>query len=503
MSVEQSPSRVAVIGIDGGSFDVIGPWIERGELPTLAKLVQDGAHGVLQSTIPPVSLPAWASFMTGKSPGHHGLYYFWRDGPQRTLFNSVHLRSDTIWDLLSDQGLTSIVVNVTGTYPPRALQGALVSGMLTPSVESDFTYPPELKAEIRGREGGYRIDFDPRSADRLQDLHRVTESRVAATKYLAQRFGDWRLLVTVFTESDRVQHGFWHDREKSVLSYFKLLDGYLAELLEMLDEQDTVIVMSDHGFTTVTKRLYVNAWLEQEGYLATRTFREVPEREKLSFWRRVFGKRRSRIRWEDTRAYYYGYSSRGININLKGREATGIVEPGDEYEELRSELIARLPALRDPHTDRPVFECVMRKEDLYTGEFLDTIPDIILIPADEAYHIRSNVRKRHVVAPYKEPKGEHSERGMLIVRGPAARRGVETTGRIIDVAPTILYLLCQPVPTDMDGTVLTDALAEEYVATHPVEHCDPKPRARDSVAVYDESGRQEVEDRLRGLGYMD
>jgi len=155
-----SRTKVMVIGLDAATLDLIGPWVESGELPFTGRLIRDGASGRLRSTIIPSSLPAWSSFATGKKPGKQGLVSFWQEGPRRKYFNSTHLGTVTMWDIVGNAGKKCTVINVPGTYPPRPVNGQLVAGMLTPDTRASYTYPPELKSAIEEVVPGYRIDYD-------------------------------------------------------------------------------------------------------------------------------------------------------------------------------------------------------------------------------------------------------------------------------------------------------------------------------------------------------
>ena len=132
-------SRFLVIGIDGGTFDLIRPWAEAGDLPNLARLMAEGVHGPLESTLPPVTAPAWSTFATGKNPGKHGVFDFILPmGGRYDLVNATSIHAPTLWQIISEAGLKCGVMNVPVTYPPAPINGFVIGGMLSP-VSGAFT----------------------------------------------------------------------------------------------------------------------------------------------------------------------------------------------------------------------------------------------------------------------------------------------------------------------------------------------------------------------------
>lgn len=501
-----STEKVFVIGLDGTTFEVIDPWIKSGELPTLQRLVTEGASGTCHSTVPPVSLPAWASFMTGKDPGGHGLFSFWKEGKKRQFLNSRCLGSAAMWDAAGEAGKKSIVINVAGTYPPRPIPGVLVTGMLTPSTQREYCYPADVKGLIETEVGDYWIDPEWGHPDFESDLEHVCHvagRRAEAAQLLKTRY-EWDLFIVVFTGTDRAQHRFLYQRDDDLRAYYRALDQHIGELIGDLDSDTHVVLMSDHGFAAARKKVYVNSWLERHGYQRTYSCPRDAEAASKSRWRRIFGKRKREILWEKTRAFYYAVDAHGVSLNVRGRELGGIVEPGDEYETLRAEIIAGLREIRDPDTGKCPFSQVLPKEELYPGgPYMDSVPDIMLVRGSEEYLLRRNLHKRSNFRWYDTVRSWHSARGFVIVAGPGAAAGKEMEGNLIDLAPTILHLLGVPVPEDMHGKVLTGALTPEFVAEHPVRSGPPTRPPELPEACDDEADSEEVQQRLRGLGYLD
>jgi len=339
---------------------------------------------------------------------------------------------------------------------------------------------------------------------------------------------DWDLFIVVFTGTDRTLHTFWNERDTIGLEFFKEVDRYLADLAGDLSEEVQVIVVSDHGFTTCDKVLRMNRWLEKEGYLKTRPMVrhgggiDAPGHEQLPpsirrgsrpdggryrGLRSLLTKRKKAIDWSRTRAYCYGGLVAGINIVVAGRDPGGIVKPGREYERLRAEIMAKLRQVTDPYTGQKVFREVVEKEKLWSGKFMDDLPDIVMMLASEKYLFKTSVNKRRVIRRYvrhrRGKKGWHARDGLIIMKGSLIKRGATVAADLIDVAPTVVHLLGLSVPRDMDGRVLTEAFTEQFLASHPVEYSDPlvhRPEP-EPEATSDEWERA-IERRLKGLGYM-
>jgi len=558
-------ARVLVIGLDGATFRLIRPMVAAGALPHLGRLLREGAHGVLRSTIQPSSEQAWSTFMTGVQNGKHGVFGFVQRKPESYEYQYTNARSQrarTIWRILSERGRRIISINMPMTYPPEPVNGVLVGGLLSPSVHSRFTYPDGIYDELKRAIGGYIIDVDIETgnlgdageARLLAAIAQMTRYRIDAAKYLG-RTRPWDLLSIVFGSADRASHKFWkymdlarlasaQDGKAGVVpSIYRQLDAAVGELLEAFaDEQTLVLVVSDHGFGPLKKAFFLNQWLVQQGYMAwqapgrqtlgtrvrngfNRVLRRAvhwldqpwlatAKRAAFALWPDLKGKLHSsmayaQVDWARTRAYGSGTMG-NIYLNVRGREPAGVVAPGAEYETLRSEIIAGLRELRDPETDKPVFEAVYRREEIYHGPYLALAPDIVGL-LDPTYHIAAvdwRPAGGAVIAPLGDEllfvgdlTGQHDMDGILIAYGPGVRRGAEVAGAgIVDMAPTILAALGEPIPDDMDGRVV-NALFERPLSAG-VTSAGPAQPAQEAGDGYSEEEAEEVAARLRGLGYV-
>lgn len=562
----EHPPRLLVIGLDGATFDLIKPWAAEGKLPTLARLIAEGSHGLLRSVPNMNSAGAWTSFATGKNPGKHGIYYFDEhvDGSYQKRFLSGSARDGvTFWQYLSRAGKRQLIVNVPMTYPAEAINGCMLAGEDTPSTDSPgFAYPAGLAAELRQNVGDYIIDHgiwgfmkQGRKDLALERLLQTIDKRQAYARYLLQR-KPWDLAVVVFTESDAAHHVFWRDMDPrhpdhtaqgaaqfadAIQRVYQKLDACVAELLADAGPA-TVIIMSDHGGGFDQRGSeYLNGWLADRGYLvyerteqapapgnaARRAVRTLAERiyrlldkrlnreSKRKLQRLLPGVRErvessirfKNIDWTRTRAYADGVKDE-VWINLRGREPQGVVDPAG-YDALADELRLALQDCRDAQTGQPVVEWVRRRDELYQGPHVGRAPDLS-IHWRAAFVISGLLGKdgRPIARATWLPRrqfisGGHRPDGILIAWGEQVRHNVEVLGaQLMDLCPTILHLMGQPAPADMDGTVLHDLLSEtqEQAAAAPgVADVTPAPAGE----AYSAEEAAAIEERLRGLGYIE
>jgi predicted AlkP superfamily phosphohydrolase/phosphomutase len=426
--------RVLIIGWDGATFDLIRPWIEEGQLPNLRRLLEQGVHGPLLSTLPPWSFQAWSSFMTGKNPGKHGIYDFFRTplGTYDLEFVNAEQRRGgaTFWEILSDAGRQVVSIAIPGTFPPDPVNGVMISGFDFPGegpgshVDARGMYPPQLFEELRGAVGLYPID-PPILKEMDRGRYDVALERVLETARQQGAFAryllthkPWDCFMMVFGESDTASHYFWQycDRnspfftrhpeglQDALLQVYQELDRQTGELIALAPADTAVIVMSDHGSGGISDWvLFPNGWLQEQGFVRLRgqaARRLAGLRERLKQWGvatlptwvqrllyrnalRALGRFEARVRygiidWAHTRAYFDENPYFPVlRVNLKGRQPRGIVEPGRDYEEVRDQLIAQLEAWRHPETGEPVVEKAYRREEVYSGECLEEAADVI------------------------------------------------------------------------------------------------------------------------------
>ncbi len=545
-------SRVLVVGIDGATFDLVRPWAEAGDLPNLARLIKQGTHGRLESTLPPVTSPAWPTFATGKNPGKHGVFDFIRPlGGQFDLVNATAIRAPTLWQIVSRAGRTAGVMNVPVTYPPVPINGFIVAGMLSPA-NGKFTYPTDLLDRYRGRLKPYRIaphvQYKPgNEAEFTADLLDLVERR---GQYALQLMTDYPydFLMFHFQATDVIQHAFWkfvdptHPRYDpqaaarfgpALQEVYRRVDGFLGHMLDRLSSQEddtTVVVMSDHGFGPLHYVVNLNLFLLERGLLRLKRGAWTQLKAALfragltpaSIWHlienvglqnyvwQVSKSTRNKIvskflsfndvDWSRTLAYSIGHVGQ-IYVNLKGREPQGIVEPGAQRREVQQRIEEALQELRHPETGQPLLDRVIQGEQVAHGPYAHRSPDLHVVL--DGYRTIAfplfATDGRVVTRQIRGDSGCHRSHGIFVAWGPEVRAG-ETVenAHIVDLAPTILHLMNLPVPDDMDGRVLTEALT----TTRPVTYektAEAEAEVGEDLSADETS---EVEERLRSLGYL-
>ncbi len=459
-------TKVMILGLDCAEPSlVLERW--RHELPVLSGLMDKGAHGRLTSVIPPITVPAWSCMMSSRTPGDLGVYGFRNrsDHSYDGLFiaNSTAIREPRLWDLATRAGKPSIVLGVPGTYPPRPLNGVMVSCFLTPSTESQFTFPPILKREVEEVVGEYLFDVrDFRTDDKdylLRQVYEMTDRRFRLAEHLLET-KPWELFAMVEMGPDRMYHGFWklmdpehrkHEPDNpfqsAILDYHKHLDRLMGRLLAHADEKTAVLVVSDHGGKRMDGGIRVNEWLRREGLLATLRDPEeaVPLREAGIDWSRT-------VAWGEG-----GYYSR-IFLNVAGREPEGIVSPED-YERVRGGLAERLAAIPDENGD-PLDTRVYLPEQVYE-QANGVPPDLIVHFGDLYWRSVGTVGGREGVHTFENDTGpddaNHAQEGLFVLVAPGVHPGPREGARLLDVAPTVLELMGLDVPASMRGTSLLSA----------------------------------------------
>jgi len=555
-----SGRKVLVVGLDAATFEVIEPLVCAGKLPTLARLMQEGASGPLRSTIPALTPPAWTSAVTGKNPGKHNIYNFYKltdGGRSRAPLTPGDLRSRRIWDILHAYGKKAGILHLPLTYPPDRSASFMVAGIMAPRDAQGYAYPAELERELAANIPGYRLEVNAeplRAGDLnrfLQDALEIQRIQTEETLYL-MKTRPWDLLWVLFHTLDKVQHFFWHymDREHpfypgstalegAIEDFYRVLDRDLARLIEGAGPGTAVMVLSDHGATGMHKYFLVMNWLEREGFLKLKDGKQpwltralgrtglegkeivaalrrwrlawathlVPRRVRRSVPVEMasYGRIAAHIDWAATTVYCPSAPGSGLRVNLRGREATGTVEPGQEYERVCEEVKRRLLAFSDGATGCRVVRAVHRREEIYSGPCVDGAPDL-LVETHPRYCLIEGMG-REVLLPAGKREGErsgnHADHGILILRAPECRRGALLEGAsILDVTPTLLYLLGVPVQRDMDGRVLAEALRPEVFRERPVSYDQLAPEERARETELSEREKKAIEGMLESLGYM-
>jgi len=534
-------TQVLIIGLDGATWRLLAPWAREGRLPNLARLMARGTWGPLRSTVPALTLPAWASFMTGKNPGGHGVYAFQRLAADRYgsagLANARDLGAAPFWEIAGRAGRRLGVINVPPSYPLRPVpNGYIVGCMLTPPGER-LTEPPEVRDDL----GEYEIDapapkglrradadYRERALSYLHAMRRQTALRTQATLRLMKRRPTDAVCV-VFYAPDRVQHYFWEyldperpaavdaDVQHALDDVFGELDEGIGRLTSAAPEA-TVVLVSDHGFgAKPALSVRVNRWLADQGLLRRRSFwrlrRRVIKKMLPASWRARYDTLdnilvdRPRTRaWSE--ALFTGTA--GVWVHVAGRYPRGCVTPGAEYEAVRDQIIDGLRSLADPEGHR-VFDSVQRREHLYRGPFVERAPDVVAVCTPRFgiifESLARELRDRALFGPFEELgyTGTHDPLGIYLFAGPAiAGAGERGELPIEAMTPMILHLLDVPVPRDLDQPVCLELFRPEYLRAHPVRVGDAVAAPTSGDAGWrSEEDEARIADHLRALGYLE
>jgi predicted AlkP superfamily phosphohydrolase/phosphomutase len=496
------PTRALVVGWDGADWEVLDPLLRAGELPALAGLLERGRRADTLSCLPSHSWAAWPTFLTGRDPAGHGVFDILEHRPGATRRLPVSSRSilaPTWPERLSQNGRRTLLVNVPLTYPPPHIDGVVIAGGVIPA-GSTWSHPPDAGPRLGWPiNGGSWTTFRHRPEELLDDVEAVTRARAAAMRRLLDE-ERWDAACMVFVAPDRIQHpllAYVHPahpeyerlRDTAVgermRGIYRLLDRELGTLLERAGDDDLVVLMSDHGHQPCTRALSMNRVLERIGYLRLGRGSALVD---LLAWGRVRSLARvvydrlglhGRVRvpttpidWSRTRAYTSVVSTgEGVSVALRGREPQGIVGKGD-YERVRNELAEALLAFRDPDTGAQPIGRVLRKEEALDGPYLDRAPDLLL----EAAPLYSLTHARALVEPADWLSGDHRREGIAVLAGPGADGGGD-------------------VPLSGYASMISEAVGVEPEPgmTRPVE----------AESVFSAEEEREIEERLRGLGYLE
>lgn len=440
------------------------------QLPNLSRMIDEGIYGPLSSSIPCITVPAWTSMLSSKDPGMLGFYGFRNradhsyDRMNIATGNAIHEKR--VWDVLGEAEKSSIVVGVPQTYPIKPINGYLISSFLTPSTDRQYTYPNKLRYEIDHVLGGEPYDVDVpqfRTEDKdflLRQIQEMTEKRFAVIKYLLEE-KPWDFFMFVEIGLDRLHHGMWkfwdpaHHKfepgnpyEDAIPDYYRYLDHELGEILEMVDDDTVVMVVSDHGAQAMVGGFAINEWLRREGLLV---LKDEPRYEGLVPFEKV------EVDWEKTTAWGAGGYYARVFMNVEGREPQGKV-PADEYEKVRDELKERIEAIVD-HEGNPMGSVAFKPQELYQ-DVRNVAPDLMVY--------FGNLRWRSIgsfglpdVYTFENDIGpddaNHNQDGVFVLWDPRKNYGGRHLEdlQLMDVSPTTLDLMDVSVPPDMQGKVIT------------------------------------------------
>lgn len=444
-----------------------------------------------------------------------------------------------VWDLLGEQQGRSIVINVPTAYPPEPLNGLMITGMLTPSMNSDWTYPAALKQEILGALPEYIIEpgRNPDKQARAEEFRRATQMHERATHYLMQG-NDWDFLMIVFSVLDRAQHDFWSDMESShprhnpqtpeafrefIPQTYMQLDAAIGRLLEKLPADCRLFIVSDHGFCSELYEVRVNELLASAGLLTFKSSALRRSRARMQSLKEKISRRLSHrpsqgnslerkvlagsafldeIDWSRTRCYFA--QDKGVWVNLQNRESRGSVKES-EFDSVIEEARHCLANLLSPVDGERIFERVLRREETFNGRYTHRLPDLVMVPARDEYVYNERPSYGEAIVPADSTTGTHSKDGIFIAwgRGIASGASFRQQPNLRDIGTTALAALGCPLTADADGRVIDEVFAEPVKLTRQGSSYRQGDSQNSDQPAYQAGEEAELRERMRALGYID
>jgi predicted AlkP superfamily phosphohydrolase/phosphomutase len=525
--------KTVLFGLDGATYTVLNPLMQKGVMPNMKRLVERGTRCELMSTPLPITPQAWTSMATSRGAGEHGIHDFIRVDrqPDGSLFFRVNNSNDnhceTIWQYASRSGRRVTVLNYFGVAPPKPVNGHLIPGFTSGRHLRRSSYPDDLFQRLQGVEG---LDINTLGLDLaiekqgLQDME--TEKWCEWIDHHIKRekilFGVMKHLMThepadltmiVFDGVDKNQHLAYRlldpayaprnptpaeaKATEQLHAYFRQVDDFLGQTIQMVGAWGRVFVASDHGFTATTQLFYINKWLEENGYLCWRD--EVDEDTKASIFVERLRDLTDAIHPDKTKAFALTPSCNGIFICAKPHE----------YDRVREDIIRGLLKIKGID-GRPLVTEIKKREEWFAGPYMDRIPDLTLTLSD--YGLFSVLNSKDIVIKRKETAGTHHPHGILMGIGPGIRQGAEVPLKnILDVTPLLAHSLGMDIPGDYKGTFPNDFYEADYLKSDPAKisgsvnpvTANTTPAVSDGNGEMDSTDEKILMDRLRSLGYIE
>ncbi len=531
-------TQTLFIGLDGCTYTVLDEMIKDlpgvgVTMPFMKKIMQEGSRSKLFSTPNPLTPPAWTSIMTGRSPGHHGVFDFIRAEDKGgevfwTLYDARDIDCEMIWSIASRQGKSIAALNFPLTAPaPAGINGSVVPGFIPAKHLRRNTSPRELfqrmKTEIPGfnpKELAWDFDSEKQALESLSEndtenwvrYHLPREEQwFKVAEYLLNNDGP-DIMAVMFDGTDKIQHqawefldpelvpenpSDWEQRMRDVcLEYFRNLDGYIQRLVEAAGPDAQVFFASDHGFTATTEVLRINSLLHELGYLEwaeSDGSDQAIRREASDF---------ANLNWDKTMAYCRTPSSNGIHIRVAWNDGDPGIKPED-YQDFREALIDKLKAHRNAH-GQPVVVDVLKREEWFPGKHMHLAPDLTLVLRDHGFVSIRNYTP--AVIDRERPAGTHHPDGIFMAWGKGiAAQGMQERRQIVDVAPTLLHSAGLAVPEDFEGEVPAGFFEPDWLAKNPVTQGEKTQQASNENLdrEIDANEKQQIIEQLQMLGYME
>lgn len=555
MTASKTSKNLIIIGLDGATWKLLKPFAESGLVPNIEKVMKKGCHGALESTIPPVTGPAWVSFATGKNPGAQGCFDFLL--PHTSLddlrpITTRDIKAKTFYEYLDDYGLKTISVNLPVSYPPRLKDNIFITSLMTQG--DNCIFPSGLKSEIKELKE-YRITPNQtllaqnKMIEYLKDIKKLEEARFVCAQKLFTK--EWNFFFILFSATDWIQHEMFkklikneESREVKVAKeIYHLIDSYIGWFIENMPKKSNLLIVSDHGFKVSKGFFYLNEYLRRKGLLklkkvkdkkviASSKFMETlldaektqfKEKKlvlpnyvarKLRFLKPIYKKAFDIFHipvtsdisklvpdLNKTSCLCTSPESNAVFLNTKERFKTGVVAANKKQKIIKN-IIQELKSLKDSEGDS-IFTNVFPKEEIYKGNILDKSPDILI--KLNSYRISTGFTNGPLLV--KGPSNMHDHEGIFLAYGKDTRQGMQIVGaKIIDIAPTALYLLGIPTLGEFDGRVLSEILLnKEKVRLTKIYKKRNKPVEKEGIKDKPEHLSKEedkIKERLKDLGYL-
>lgn len=531
MASDKMKPRLAVIGLDGADWQIMGPLIDDGSLPNLSRLMREGSHGELLSNFPPHTPAAWSTIFTGVNPGKHGIFtfhtlipgtYAWR------LTQSNDRKALALWEIANRAGLRVGAINIPMTFPAERIDGYMISGILgSPGAVPGAFWPEDLADEVLGVVPDFPMDVVERQGGEysVEKLRRNWDLRLAVIRHLLEtRRVD--VLLAVITATDAVQHHWLSDPStplpgaaEVIRETYMRVDELIGEIAGVLGDDGDIVVLSDHGSAPVNLYLNLTRLLEDLGLVTRPSPLEtlvgrVQRKLATTLWQRPGNSRDAAtpVNMDHVMARSQVYNMLthvSLRLNLAGREPAGVI-PSESEESARAEIASMLEAVETEKA--PWARFTMRtQEELFSGDHVELMPDLCGMTLDgqtltmpQAFYLRDHpaflTPQEAIEANPDIVRGTHRLQGVLLAAGPSfhSERQVEDA-TLNDITPTLLQVLGLPVPDYMDGSPLSEMLRVDAAST---SHDLSGEREEAPREDYDEEDVAAVEKRLRDLGYL-
>lgn len=526
--------RVVVLGWDSATFDVIDPLVAAGRLPHLAAIMDRGFRAPLRSTWPPMTDCAWTSAFTGRNPGAHGIFGSWYRAPgayEARYFSSRDRRAPAVWELAGD--VRFLVWNVPMTFPPERINGAMVSGYGAPR-KARICEPEDLQRDLSSRfDLEELLDRAPQGAlaafadDLLRGLRHQADALVWAVKRVGADCA-----IAVWPHVDRAQHFFWrfrgtdHVLAGTVDAVYEAMDAATGAIADAFSDAD-VLVVSDHGAGSLLGDVNLGAWLVDRGYarfgggsrarVSDVAWKMPPRVRKLArrfapqLARRAVGAKLTGqlgpFDWSRTRAFLGFHGD--LWLNLTNREAQGVVTP-EESNGLLGEISQQLLEMTDPRSDANVFSGVYRWDQIYSGTAQMMAPDLMLDSWSAGYRVAPNrgpgeyVTQPLPLAGVNEAwSADHRPLGIFAAAGPSIARGSNEELSLYQVCPTILALLDEAIPGNLERGPAEAAFRQGFLQRHPIRVEQAAGERFSDDTTYSAAEAAAVAAHLKDLGYIE